>query len=186
MSEHTLGLDVGLSGVRATVVRDDGVLVASSRRSHERARIGDGIAEHDPDDWLEGVTVAGRTAVAAAGEVRIAGVGVAALGPAPVLVDENLRPLTAALLFGLDRRSEPQRRQMLGDADSWRHAATLDNALPKLAWWGEHEPQRAERAAWALDATGYVVGALTGAPVMDSITARDYSLPGVAPAPPTS
>jgi xylulokinase len=58
--------------------------------------------------------------------------------------------------------------------------ATLDHALPKLAWWAEHEPDTAARAAWALDATGFVAGALTGVPVMDSITAADYSLPGVA------
>jgi sugar (pentulose or hexulose) kinase len=52
MSEHALGFDVGLSGVRATVVRDDGVLVAGARRPHERVRMGDGIAEHDPGAWL--------------------------------------------------------------------------------------------------------------------------------------
>lgn len=173
MSEHALGFDVGLSGVRATVVREDGVLVASARRPHERARMGDGIAEHDPSDWLEGVAAAGREAVEAAGGARIACVGVAALGPAPVLVDEDLRPLTPALLFALDRRDEPQRRRM--------DATTLDNALPKLAWWLEHEPERAARAAWALDATGFVVATLTGLPVMDAITAGDYALPGLEP-----
>lgn len=173
MSEHALGFDVGLSGVRATVVREDGVLVGSARRPHERARMGDGIAEHDPGDWLDGVATAGREAVGAAGGAQIACVGVAALGPAPVLVDEGLRPLTTALLFALDRRAETQRRRM--------DAATLDNALPKLAWWLEHEPERAARAAWALDATGFVVATLTGLPVMDSITAGDYALPGVEP-----
>jgi xylulokinase len=171
MSEHALGFDVGLSGVRATVVCEDGVLVASARRAHERARIGDGVAEHDPRDWLQGVVAAGREAVRAAAGARIACLGVAALGPAPVLVDEDLRPLTTALLFGLDRRAEPQRRRM--------DATTLDNALPKLAWWLEHEPERAARAAWALDATGFVVATLTGEPVMDSITAGDYALPGL-------
>ena len=59
--------------------------------------------------------------------------------------------------------------------------ATLDSALPKLAWWLEHDPGASARAAWALDATGFVVGALTGVPVMDLITAVDYALPGVAP-----
>jgi xylulokinase len=184
MSEHALGFDVGLSGVRAAVVRDDGVLVSSSRRGHERARLGDGVAEHDPADWLEGVTIAGREAVAAAGECRIACVGVAALGPAPVLVDEDLRPLTSALLFALDRRAEPQRRRLLGGAGAGGAATALDNALPKLAWWDEHWPERVTRAAWALDATGFVVATLTGVPVMDSITAGDYALPGARPSVP--
>jgi xylulokinase len=173
MSEHALGFDVGLSGVRATVVREDGVLVASARRSHERARIGDGIAEHDPLDWLEGVAAAGREAVSAAGGAPIACVGVAALGPAPLLVDEDLRPLTSALLFALDRRAEPQRLRM--------DAPTGDNALPKLVWWLENEPDLARRTACTLDATGFVAASLTGQPVMDSITAGDYALPGSEP-----
>ena len=61
---------------------------------------------------------------------------------------------------------------------------TLDNALPKLAWWIERDPSLADRATWALDATGFVVASLSGVPVMDSITAADYRLPGVdAPVP---
>jgi xylulokinase len=179
MSEHALGFDVGLSGVRATVVRDDGVLVASARRAHERARLGDGIAEHDPADWLEGVERAGREAVRGAGDVPIAGIGVSALGPAPVLVDDELRPLTTAPLFALDRRAEPQRRRIAAAAAGDHAAETLDNALPKLAWWIERDPSLADRATWALDATGFVVASLSGVPVMDSITAGDYRLPGV-------
>ena len=193
MSQHALGFDVGLSGVRAAVVRDDGALVASARRASERPRIADGIAEHDPADWLEGVLATGREALAAAEGARIDVIGVAALGPAPLLVDDTLRPLTNALLFSLDRRAEPQRRRMLEEAaavtlsrvlpnlapPAEASAATLDNALPKLAWWAEHEPALTGRAAWALDATGFVVSSLTGVPVMDSITAGDYELAGV-------
>jgi xylulokinase len=184
MSEHALGFDVGLSGVRATVVRDDGALVASARRAHERARLGDGIAEHDPADWLEGVERAGREAVRGAGDVPIAAIGVSALGPAPVLVDDDLLPLTTAPLFALDRRADPQRRRIADAAAEDHAAATLDNALPKLAWWIERDPSLADRATWALDATGFVVGSLSGVPVMDSITAGDYRLPCVdAPVP---
>jgi xylulokinase len=189
MTQHALGFDVGLSGVRATVVRDDGVLVSSARRPHRRARMSDGIAEHDPHDWLDGIAEAGREALASAGAApdrpaahpRVAAVGVAALGPAPVLVDAELRPLTKALLFALDRRSEPQRLAMVERAPGEDARATLDNALPKLAWWLDHDPALAGRAAWALDATGFVVAALTGVAVMDSVTAADYALPGVEP-----
>jgi xylulokinase len=181
MTQHALGFDVGLSGVRAAVVRDDGVLVASARRPHGRTRMGDGIAEHDPGEWLEGVAATGAHALALAKGARIAVVGVAALGPAPVLVDAGLRPLTPALLFGLDRRAEPQRLDLVERGSSESPDATLDSALPKLAWWLEHDPDTAAGATWALDATGFVVGSLTGVAVMDSITAADYALPGVEP-----
>jgi xylulokinase len=174
-------VDVGLSGVRATVVREDGVLLASARRLHRRAVRGNGIAEHDPDDWLEGMAAAGREAVSGAGDERIAAVGVAALGPAPVLVDARLRTLTMAPLFALDRRAEAQRRRLTEALGPDEAARALDNALPKLAWWRDNEPARAERAAWALDATGFLVASLTGVPVMDTVTAGDYALPGCEP-----
>ena len=140
----------------------------------------------------------GREALAATEGTRIDAIGVAALGPAPLLVDDALRPLTNALLFSLDRRAEPLRRRMLeedaavtlsrvlpnlaplGDESK----VTLDNALPKLAWWAEHEPTITGQAAWALDATGFIVGSLVGVPVMDSITACDYELAALeAPVP---
>ena len=181
MTQHALGFDVGLSGVRAAVVRGDGVLVSSARRPYRRARIADGIAEHDPSEWLEGGAAAAREALAAAGGAPIAAVGVAALGPAPVLVDAELRPLTKALLFALDRRAEPRRLEMAARGPAKRAEQTLDNALPKLAWWLQHDPDAVARTAWALDATGFVVCALTGVPVMDSITAADYAIPGVEP-----
>ena len=179
MSEGALGVDVGLSGVRATVVRDDGTLVATARRGYRRQKRGGDIAEHDPRDWIEGMAAAGREAVAGAPDVRISAVGVAALGPAPVLVDAGLRALTNAPLFGLDRRAEQHRRRMTQGLVAEEAAGTLDNALPKLSWWQETEPELADRAAWALDATGFLVASLTGVAVMDTITAADYELPGI-------
>jgi xylulokinase len=181
VSDGAFGVDVGLSAVRATVVRDDGTLVATARRRHRHGRLGAGIAEHDPRDWMEGMAEAGREAVASAGDVRIRAVGVSAVGPAPVLVDAALAPLTKAPLFGLDRRAEPQRRRMTETLGADEAAGTLDNALPKLRWWQENEPGLDGRAAWALDATGFLVASLTGVPVMDTVTAGDYQLPGIDP-----
>ncbi len=125
------------------------------------------------------MVVSGQEAVAGAGDVRISAIGVAALGPAPLLVDAALAPLTKAPLFGLDRRAEPQRRRMTRGLATEEADGTLDNALPKLAWWRDHEPAVSARAAWVLDATGFLVASLTGVPVMDTVTAGDYELPGV-------
>ncbi len=99
-------------------------------------------------------------------------IAVCALGPAPVLVDASLEPLTPALLFSLDRRAEAERDRL---------GPTHDHALPKLLWWREHEPELWERAAWALDATGFLVARLTGVPVQDTITLRDYVHPTEEP-----
>jgi xylulokinase len=181
MAPHALGFDVGLSGVRASVVRADGTPVAGARRAHERARLGPGLAEHDPADWLNGIEAAGRAALAQAGDVEIACLGVAALGPAPVLVDAALEPLTSAPLFGLDRRAAATLGAVLPNLGGPPADEALDNPVPSLLRMLDEQPGLAREAALALDATGFVVAALTGVPVMDTVTAADYELDGVEP-----
>ena len=128
-----------------------------------------GRFEHDPGAWLAGALESAR-AVQAAGDADVVVIGIGALGPAPVLVDKRLEPLTPALLYGLDRRAEDQRARL---------AVPVDHALPKLLWWQEHHPALYSRAAWALDAAGFLVAALTGRPTMDSITRLAYEHPVV-------
>jgi xylulokinase len=138
-----LGIDVGLSGVRAAVVDAEGALLASSRAelvrcrswgqtprsacdtpAGEPPRVAAGRAEADPNEWLRGALSAGAAAVAKAG-VAIETIAVSALGPAPVLVTHAGEAVSPALLFGLDRRAEEQRARL---------GVTHDHALPKLLW----------------------------------------------------
>lgn len=160
---------MGLSAVRAAVLDAEGRLRGRAAKPLEATITEPGRAEHDPRAWLAGALETGREALAQAEQVDVLAVGIGALGPAPVLVDEHLEALTPALLFALDRRAEEQRAR-LGVAD--------DHALPKLLWWRESDPGLFARAAWALDVTGYLVAALTGEPTMDSITSAAYDHPG--------
>jgi xylulokinase len=153
-----------LTGARAALLDAGGRLLGSGRRPLETSYAA-GRAEQDPRAWVSAALAAAREAVGRAEGVDVAAIGVGALGPAPILLDDGLEPLTPALLFSLDRRAENQRARL---------AVGPDHALPKLLWWQEHEPQLLRRAAWAVDATGYIVCALTGKPTMDSITRADY------------
>lgn len=157
-----------MSGVRAAVADAAGGLHGTARRP-VATRLSPRRAEQDPAAWLEAALAAGREAVKQAGPEGIVAVGVGALGPAPVLVDEQLRPLAPALLFALDTRAEAERAEL---------GVSHDHALPKLRWWSRCEPGLGARAAWALDATGFLVTRLTGVPTMDAITRADYDAPG--------
>jgi xylulokinase len=147
--------------VRAAVLDEDGRVLGVARRQL-RPRFEPGRAELEPSAWCDALLEAGAEA---ARGCEVEAVAVCALGPAPVLVDETLGPLTPALLFSLDQRAETERTRL---------ATTHDHALPKLLWWREHEPELWERAAFALDLTGFFVARLTGNAVQDSITRADY------------
>ncbi len=140
---HALGIDVGLSCVRAAVLRADGTLAGAARRPHARAVWQSGVAEHDPSDWLDGLRETARAAVAAAGDPPVDVIGIAALGPAPLLVDADLEPLTRAALFSLDARAAPQRARL--DADLG--AGVADHALPHLQRCVEQRPDLSAQRA---------------------------------------
>lgn len=146
-----LGIDIGLSGVRAAVVDEHGALLGSGRAA-SRPRLTGDRAEANPLDWLLGAFAAGAAAVAEAG-VPVDAIAVSALGPAPVLVTREGEAVSPALLFGLDQRAEEQRARL---------GVTHDHALPKLLWWAEHEPERVALAATAVDVAGFVVARLCG------------------------
>jgi xylulokinase len=174
IATFALGIDVGLSSVRAAVVSDLDGLLGSGRTLLPSSLSGPGRAEQDPHAWLEAAFRAGAEAVSQAGVTSVDVVGIGALGPAPLLVDSALEPLTPALLFALDSRADAE-RVGLG-------LESADHALPKLRWWAAHEPALVRKAAYALDAGGYLVAALTGVPSMDTITAASYEAAGaVAP-----
>jgi xylulokinase len=163
-----LGIDVGMSGVRAAVIDEEGTLLGTGR-AESRSRLTADRAEADPHEWLRGALGAGAAAVTEAGE-PVDVIAVSALGPAPVLVTDEGLAVSPALLFGLDRRAEEQRARL---------GVTHDHALPKLLWWAEHEPQLVARAATAVDAAGFVVAGLCGELVMDTITAEAYVVDGI-------
>jgi len=172
-----LGIDLGLSGARAAVVDRAGRLlgrgrVASALRREARK------AEHAPEAWQEAAFAAGRQALREAGCRGVAGIGVGALGPCPVLLDGEGRPLSPAPLFSLDNRAEGHRQRLAARMGLGQEDLGPDHALPKLLWWKDEAPALAARAAIVVDATGFIVSRLTGRPVMDPITAGDYRVKG--------
>ena len=140
------------------------------------ARRGDGIAEHDPRDWLEGMVVSGQEAVAGAGDVRISAIGVAALGPAPLLVDAS----SGTADQGAALRSRPPRRASASSHDSrpgYRRGGgdARQRAAEARLVAGERAgcSRLGQPGPWTRP--GFLVATLTGVPVMDTVTAADYA-----------
>ena len=152
-----LGIDQGLSGARASVMRSDGRVVGRGRVACLDVRTVAGGLEHDPSGWLDETMSAATMALAEAGARSVDAIGIGALGPAPLLLDAALQPLGAARLF-------PQ-----------------EATTPFLAW-AERDPGIVDRAVWLVDVCGFLVSAMVGRPVLDRITAADHVVPDGWPA----
>jgi xylulokinase len=165
-----LGIDVGQSGVRAEVISLSGAVLGSGAKAVPVTAAG-GRAEQDVQVWLSAVPTAARRALTAAGRSELAGICVGALGPAPVLLDGDLRPLTPAILYRLDARSEQWRLRL---ESLTGHTIGADHAVPRLLWWRENHPGLWQRTRAVVDVTGLIVRELTGIAVLDSVTHREY------------
>lgn len=178
MTVRTLGIDLGLSGARAAVLRVDGELIGRGRCPVVTRVAGD--LEADPRTWLEATIGAARAALSDAGVASVDAIAVGALGPCPVLLDDALEPVGPAPLFGIDARSEAHRRRLMREHGLDDETLSLDHVAPKLLWLRDTQPKRFARARWVVDAAGYIVAALTGVPTIDRSTAAYHLAPGIA------
>ena len=179
MTRHALGIDLGLSGARAAVLRDDGAVIGRGRSatsSHVAGQL-----EVDPRSWLEAAIDAGRAALSDAGIGSVDAIAVGALGPCPVLLDEALQPVGPAPLFGIDARSEAHRERLKREHGLSDEELSLDHVAPKLSWLRETQPKRFARARWVVDAAGYVIAAMTGIPTIDRATTAYHLVRGIEP-----
>jgi len=165
-----LGIDVGQSGARAEMIAASGRVLGSGDVPMRVAATA-GRAEQDVTAWIAAVYAASRSAIGASGYRELAGICAGALGPAPVLLDGDLRPLAPAILYRLDNRSEPQRRQL---ENLTGRPVSADHAVPRLHWWRENHPDLWDRTRTVVDVTGALVCALSGSAVLDSVSGREY------------
>ena len=173
MTDAGLGIDLGLTGVRAALVRPDGSVIA---------RAGPTAPPGDAREWPAAVAHAARSALdsGASSGLRVVAIAVAGAGPQPIAVDERLEPLLPSVLTAHDRRPAMERERLASQCGVTVEAL-VDHAIPVMHWWRRHVPDAFGRAAYALDATGFLVSWLTGVPTMDRITREDYVLPRLEP-----
>jgi glycerol kinase len=166
-----LAVDQGTSGTKALVVGPAGEVLGSAQVD-VRPTYGDGgLVEVDPRELLDSVVEAGRAALADAGGVRVAAVGLANQGETVLAWDRTSgTPLSPAVVWQ-DRRSVDvcSRLGEHGARLAEITGLTLDPyfAAPKMAWLREHVTT--DGVVTTSDA--WLVHRLTGAFVTDASTA---------------
>ncbi len=174
-----LGIDVGLSSVRAAVVAADGRLLGHARAGQPPLRGTGSDAERHVTDWTAAIPRVVRDSLIAAGSPPIEAIGIGALGPCPVMLDAGRTALGGVPLFSLEAGAEAERQHLLADGTIAAHQLGPDHVIPRLRLWQRQRPADFARAVMVVDATGYLVGWLTGRPVMDPATAIDHRCHGL-------
>ncbi len=150
-----LGVDVGTSATRVSLVRPGGHAVVASA-GYRTVRAGPGRVEQDPAAWSRALAVALRRLITRGADLReVTAVGLCGQTPTLVPVDAAGRPVRAALTWQ-DTRAAAEAAELagrfgdpeplIGTALPWSAA----NLPAKLAWLARHEPDTVRRTRWLL------------------------------------
>jgi xylulokinase len=167
---HFLGIDVGTSAVKATLVDEKGRVAGTASQAHPLATPRPGWAEQRPEDWWAATARAVRAALRAAKAPasRVAGVGLAGQMHSSVFLDGENGVIRPALLW-CDGRTTEECRQITARVGEEQLARWVANpalegfTLPKVLWLRNHEPAAFARLAKVVLAKDYVRLRLTGA-----------------------
>ncbi len=164
-----LGVDLGTSGLKLSLVGSDGVILTESEEPYDVREPASGHAETDPAEWtaalhralkmLSAPRSGSRTAI------HVAAIGVTGQMHGVVLADPTGQPVRPALLWPDQRAAEvlPQWRDLPTDA-----RARLSNPLvagmagPLLSWLSVHEAASLEMTALVTAPKDWLRGQLTG------------------------
>jgi xylulokinase len=174
-----LGLDLGTSGVKATLIDDGQAVVGAGSSPIEVSRPRPGWSEQNPRDWIAATERAIGAVRAAHAEALAAvrGIGLSGQMHGATLLDDRDEPLRPCLLWN-DTRAHAEAAAL--DADP-RFRAITGNIVfpgftaPKVAWVRHHEPDTFNRVRWVLLPKDYVRLWLTGEHVTEMSDASGTS-----------
>ena len=168
-SASFLGVDIGTSAVKASLVALDGEVKASASQPIELATPRPGWAEQDPDAWWRAAAVTVRRVTGEQPKARVDAVGLSGQMHSSVFLDARGEVIRPALLW-CDGRTTAECREIIervGGEDRLRelasNAALEGFTLPKVLWLRRHEPAAFARLATVLLPKDYVRLCLTGA-----------------------
>ena len=165
-----LGIDIGTSGTKALVCRENGQILATATAEHPSYHPKPGWSEQQPEDWWKSSVESTKAAIAkakvAASEIK--GVGLSGQMHGSVFLDKNHRVLRRALLWN-DQRTAAECSEIEARAGGRAkliqmvsNPAFTGFTAPKILWVRNHEPQVYEKIAKVLLPKDYIRFRLTG------------------------
>ncbi|MFL5680379.1 MAG: FGGY-family carbohydrate kinase [Chloroflexota bacterium] len=178
-----LAYDIGTSGVKAVVVRNDGGIVASARRTYGLTMRDGGWVEQDLDA-IERALVDATTELV--GDPSVDSRAIEAIAVTAQMFDlapvDETGASTVPMLSWLDQRSVGEAEALERSMDRAEQARefgsiiTAKDVVPKILWLRDREPAAWESTRWLLDCKEAIVLRLTGRAIIDPAGALAFRL----------
>ncbi|NCX35582.1 MAG: carbohydrate kinase [Actinobacteria bacterium] len=178
--EILLGIDIGTYESKGVLTTVQGEVIAQAAIPHKLLFPRAGWAEHDPElTWWGDFCNLTKQLLATPGvsPIDIKGVGVSAIGPDVLPIDENFNPLRMGILYGVDTRAVNEIDELnaqFGEETIFNATANCLSSQatgPKILWIKKNEPEVYQKARWFVDATTFIVARLTSRVVIDHFSA---------------
>lgn len=171
--KYLLGIDVGTTGTKALLFRQDGVLLGQAYQGYPTNTPAVGCSEQDPAHWWQAVCTTVRQ-LCADKEIseNVAAISLSLQGGTVVPVDAAGAPLRPAMVWS-DVRCTAQRKRFaeeLSEEAMYRKTGwAMEDGLPALQirWIKENEPEIFENTALFLTVPDYISLKMTGIPALD-------------------
>lgn len=174
MLRHLIGIDIGTTGTKSMLIREDGQVIAHAYQGYPLSSPSVGRSEQNAEAWWEAVvhTVHDVLAAAPGAAGQVVAISLSTQGGTMVPVDQQGMPLRPAIVWNDSRCGDQQRafEAALG-AERMYHSSgwTLGRGLNALqiAWLRQHEPQVFEQTAHFLSVHDFLSYRLTGQRAVD-------------------
>ncbi|MDA7430640.1 xylulokinase [Primorskyibacter aestuariivivens] len=165
-----LGIDLGTSGLRALLLREDGDVIGAAESHYEASHPQLGWSEQDPKHWVQALETCVQNLSERYSAFRqITGIGVAGHMHGATLLDSNDQVIRPCILWN-DTRSHAEAAE-LDRIPAFREKSGNivfpGFTAPKLVWVKRHEPEKFARVAKVLLPAAYLNWYLTGEFVAD-------------------
>ena len=176
MAELFLGIDLGTTSVKAALLTPDGHCAQRFGQSYPTARPGPGLAEQDPQDWLD-LIAAALHAFAAHGVAGKIGFGcLSSHVNTHVFADRTGKALAPAILWQ-DTRATAEAAELDAQLTTDQKIAFLGAPIPvdashplaRMLWMARHRPDVWAQTAFVLLPKDYCLLHLTGQVVTDPV-----------------
>jgi xylulokinase len=173
-----LGIDIGTSGCKATVIDEDGNCLGQASREYSLISTQPGWQELDPEEVWTAVREVIRRAVASHSGDPVRAIGVSSFGEAVTAIDRNGNALCNSMIY-IDARGKEEAaflESRLGNAKILGITGTT--ALPmysiaKIMWQKQHRPEQYRNTWKYLPFSAFILLKLGAAPHTDySLAAR--------------